>query len=214
MLYEVITIYQYIAEREARDSIMVSEMPKPGSVDMTLLDHFEEMKELIGAVRNLRQEKNLSPREPLHLKITANGTAYDTNLLPVVSKLANLASVDFVDKHGDGAITFLVRTTEYSVPMADLIDMDVEKARLEEELKYNQGFLQSVMKKLDNERFVNSAPAHRITSYNVCYTKLLRDGKVCSSVGWKAGWAGGESCVVRCRAAFNGYPLRVGHSGT
>ncbi len=152
-------IYQYIAEREARDSIMVSEMPKPGSVDMTLLDHFEEMKELIGAVRNLRQEKNLSPREPLHLKITANGTAYDTNLLPVVSKLANLASVDFVDKHGDGAITFLVRTTEYSVPMADLIDMDVEKARLEEELKYNQGFLQSVMKKLDNERFVNSAPA-------------------------------------------------------
>ena len=151
-------IYQYLKTRGKGDSIMISTMPSHGKIDKILLEKFEEVRELVGAIRNIRQEKNLSPREVLHLKISVSESEYDSRFLPLVFKLANIESVEFVKKAEEGAASFLVRTTEYSIPVGDLIDREAEKAKLEDELKYYQGFLASVMKKLGNEKFVNNAP--------------------------------------------------------
>ena len=54
--------------------------------------------------------------------------------------------------------TFLVGTTEYAVPLGNNIDVEAELKKLEADLQYMQGFLRTVMGKLNNERFVNNAP--------------------------------------------------------
>ncbi len=152
-------IYQLVSDRKDGDSIMISDMPKAGDSDAILLNNFEETKELISAIRNIRQEKNLSPREAFQLNISQEESGYDTKLLPLVHKLANVEGINYVKKSAEGAVTFMVRTTEYSIPLDDLIDVEAEKAKLEEEIKYLQGFLNSVMKKLGNKNFVDNAPS-------------------------------------------------------
>ena len=108
----------------------------------------------MAGVRNIRQSKNLSPREALDLKIKG---AFPAEVLPVVTKLAN---VTVADAEGDlsTAQRFMVRTVEMFVPLTGLINVEEEVAKLEAELAYQQKFLDSVRKKLSNERFVANAP--------------------------------------------------------
>jgi valyl-tRNA synthetase len=67
--------------------------------------------------------------------------------------------MNFTDTKLEGAASFMVGTTEFYIPLGEKIDRDEELAKINEELKYYRGFLASVMKKLDNERFVQNAPA-------------------------------------------------------
>ncbi len=151
-------IYQLIEDRKQGESIMITEMPSYGKTHTQVLKDFEEAKEVITALRNIRQEKNIPQKDTLKLSITSAESGYKTDFLAVIKKLANIESVNYVATSEDGAATFMVKTTQYSVPLGDLIDIEVEKQKLEEELKYQKGFLNSVMKKLGNERFVNNAP--------------------------------------------------------
>ena len=81
---------------------------------------------------------------------------------PVIAKMCNLSAIQKADDKAAGAVSFLVRTTEYAIPLENMINVEEELAKLQEELKYQQGFLASVMKKLGNESFVNKAPANVI----------------------------------------------------
>ena len=81
-------------------------------------------------------------------------TAFDA----VITKLGNIEELTYVDEQVDGALSFRVKSNEYFIPVAGAIDVEAEIAKLEEELKYTEGFLNSVRKKLSNERFVNNAP--------------------------------------------------------
>ena len=110
--------------------------------------------EAVAGVRNIRQSKNLSPRESLDLKIKG---AFPAEVLPVVVKLANVA---VAEAEGDmsAAQRFMVRTVEMFIPLTGLINVEEEVAKLEAELAYQQKFLDSVRKKLSNERFVANAP--------------------------------------------------------
>jgi valyl-tRNA synthetase len=152
-------IWQYIEERKAGESIMVTDMPVSGKYDQKLLVSFEDTQEIVTAIRNIRQEKGIALREAMKLCIVAEENTYEKTFLTLISKLAGLSSISFKDKPENGAVTFMVKTTQYSVPLDTLIDIGAEISKLEEELKYNQGFLDSVMKKLGNERFVANAPA-------------------------------------------------------
>ena len=151
-------VYQLIEERAEGDSVMISDMPKPSAVDQPKLDLFEEAKEIIGAVRNIRQGKNIPMKDPLELQIVADEQSYPKDYIPVINKLANISKEQFVDTATEGTANFMVKTTEYAVPLGDLIDVDAERKKLEEELNYQEGFLNSVMKKLSNEKFVGGAP--------------------------------------------------------
>ncbi len=152
-------IYQLIEQRGENDSIMIAPMPVAGKVDEERIELFEQAKELIAAVRNIRQGKNIPNKESLDIQVVADEKNYSKDFLPVVQKLANINRVVFVDRVDSGTLNFMVRTTEYGIPMTELIDAETERKRLEEELKYYQEFLVSVRKKLENEKFVSSAPA-------------------------------------------------------
>ncbi len=151
-------LWQLIDDRKEGDSIMVSEMPVATDVDEKLLASFELTQEAVAGVRNIRKQKNIPNKDSIALSILDNAGNYDKTFDAVLAKLANAEEITFVTEKVNGALSFMVKANEYFIPMGDLVDVDAEIARLEEELKYQKGFLQSVMKKLSNERFVNNAP--------------------------------------------------------
>jgi valyl-tRNA synthetase len=151
-------IWQLLDERKNGESIMISAMPEASDVDENLLATFELTKEAIAGVRNIRKQKNIANKETISLSILDNTGNYDKTFDAILGKLANAQEINFVCEKVNGALSFMVKANEYFIPMGELLDVDAEIARLEEELKYNQGFLNSVMKKLSNERFVNGAP--------------------------------------------------------
>jgi valyl-tRNA synthetase len=151
-------IYQLINDRKDGDSIMIAQMPEIKQFNKELVSEFEESKEIITSIRNIRQQKNIPVKEVLKLDVTGSKDSYYNPFITIILKLANIENISFVDKVKDGAGTFMVKTTEYSVALGSLLDVESEKKKLEEELKYNQGFLKSVQAKLANEKFVNNAP--------------------------------------------------------
>ncbi len=151
-------IWQLIDERKDGESIMISDMPKVDKFDEGIINDFEDVKEVISATRNIRKSKNLPNKDALTLKINPTSQGYNEDLNPVIVKLGNFSELDIVSEKVEGATSFMVKTSEYFIPLGDLINPEEEIAKLEEELKYNKGFLISVDKKLSNERFVNNAP--------------------------------------------------------
>lgn len=151
-------IWHHIAPRKEGESIMVSLMPTGKEVDEALLSRFELVKEAITALRNVRKEKNIPNKETLVLNVIADEN-YPEEYASVLEKMANLSSIDAVSEKDPSAVAFIVKTTQYFVPLSGKIDVEAEVAKLGEELVYLEGFLGSVLKKLSNERFVQSAPA-------------------------------------------------------
>ena len=152
-------IWQLMIDRKAGESIMVARMPEAMNFDKNLLDSFESIKEIISAVRSVRKSKEIPIKEKLDLLIRSDKDSFDREFLPVISKLCNLSDISFVSEKQEGAVAFMVRTTEFFIPLAGTLDVEGEITKLQEDLVYNRGFLLSVMKKLENERFVQNAPA-------------------------------------------------------
>ncbi|MFR9524342.1 MAG: valine--tRNA ligase [Rikenellaceae bacterium] len=150
-------IWQDITPRAQGESIMVSTAPKAGDCNQTLLARFELASEVISAIRNVRKEKNLAQKEALSLSVITDAN-YPSEYAPVIAKMGNLSSIDLVEEKDSMAAGFIVKTTQYFVPLGDKIDKEAEAKKLSDELAYLEGFLNSVMKKLSNERFVSSAP--------------------------------------------------------
>ena len=152
-------LWQHLAERKEGESIMVSPqtIAAPVPADAAILAQVELMKNVVAGVRAIRNTKNISPREALDLQVIGADpiAAYDC----LITKMANVNGVAVVDAKGEGVSSFMVGTTEYAVPLGGLIDVEAELAKAEAELKHLEGFLNGVMKKLSNERFVNNAPA-------------------------------------------------------
>ena len=123
-----------------------------------MLAAFENVKEAISGIRNIRKEKNIPNKDALDLKVQKGDKGYESGFDPVLRKLANLSAFDSVNEEVKGAASFRVKLTNYYVPLEGLIYTEEELKKLEEELKYTKGFFNSVMKKLGNERFVNNAP--------------------------------------------------------
>ena len=150
-------LWQHIVERKDGESLMVSPMADPGEVDEPLLRQFEAVKEVISNIRAIRLQKNIAQKETLELQVVGENPVAAFNA--VISKMCNLSAISVVEAKADGASAFMVGTTEYAVPLGNLIDVEAEIARMEAELKHKEGFLQGVLKKLSNEKFVNNAPA-------------------------------------------------------
>ena len=150
-------IWQDIAERKEGESICVSAVKTAAEADEKLLARFELAKEVISAVRNVRKQKNLPNKDALTMKVIVDEN-YPAEYEAVIKKMANLTEVERVEEKDATAAAFIVKTTQYFVPLGGLIDVEAERQKMSEELTYLEGFLASVMKKLSNERFVSSAP--------------------------------------------------------
>ncbi|MCK3685825.1 valine--tRNA ligase [Maribellus sp. YY47] len=151
-------IWQMLTERKDGESIMISQLPKVEKYDEALLAAFENVKEAISGIRKIRSDKNIPNKDTLELKVQAGDKGFEPQFNSVILKMANLSSFEMITEEVQGAASFRVKSTNFYVPMEGFIDVEEELKKLEEELKYTQGFLTSVLKKLSNERFVNSAP--------------------------------------------------------
>ena len=149
-------LWQALEPRKEGESLMVALMPEVAPVDNAYLDAFEVVKEIVSGVRTIRLQKNIPNKDTLALQVLGD---HNDAFNPVIAKMCNLSEITKTDDKAAGAVSFLVRTTEYAVPLGNMINVEEELAKLAEELKYQQGFLASVQKKLSNESFVSKAPA-------------------------------------------------------
>ena len=152
-------IWQMLEERKDGESLMITPMPACRKFNKELMLRFDTVKETVSAVRTLRKEKDIPNKERLILCIKSEEDKYDMEFLSIIVRLCNLSEVRFIKVKEKGAASFMVDTTEFFIPVGDKLDVKGEMAKIQEELDYYRGFLVSVMKKLDNERFVKNAPA-------------------------------------------------------
>lgn len=149
-------LWQHLYDRRDGESIMVSPFISDMKEDGKILNEFESVKEVISGVRSIRLKHNIAQKEVLSLLYAGKNdfSEYDD----VVGKMCNLSTIGVCSGKPDGAVSFMVGTKECFIPLGDLVDVTEELNKLQAELEYQEGFLQSVLKKLGNEKFVAKAP--------------------------------------------------------
>ncbi len=145
-----------LLESNRETSICIQEYPKAGPVNQEILTDFDILLELVSGIRNLRNTKNISPKVALPLAIRTDSSERYAKLDALIIKLANVESISFVTAESEGT-SFRVKADEFFINLADELDVEAERENLLRELGYTQGFLDSVIKKLSNERFVQNA---------------------------------------------------------
>ena len=150
-------LWQNIEERPAGATIMFAPTPKAGAYDEAFIREFETARETVVNVRSIRKQKNISPKEPLALKVKGG---FPMETAPVVEKLASITSVELTDDFGDtgAGVPFIIGTVELFLPLTGLVNVEEEIAKVESDLKYQRIFLEGVRRKLSNESFVAHAP--------------------------------------------------------
>lgn len=148
-------IWQLIENRNKDNALIISAWPQEKSVNEILIKEFEETKEIVSAIRKIRKDKNISFKEELELSVLHPSEVKNAS---VIQKLGNINSIQNIENPKENSLTFRVEAVEYYIPFSESIDVNEEITKLSEELKYQEGFLKSVQKKLSNERFVNNAP--------------------------------------------------------
>lgn len=151
-------IWHLIVDRKEGESLMVSRMPQVKRYNRDLISGFGYVKEVVSAIRAVRTEKQIPNREPLNLFVRKGNESLDGDMIPVLTRLCNISEVVFVIEKKEGCISFMTGTSEFYIPFGDKIDVESERSRISADLEYYRGFLINVMKKLDNERFVQNAP--------------------------------------------------------
>jgi len=151
-------IWQLLLKRDDGESIMIARMPEAKKFNKEIIVRFELVKETISAIRTVRKNKDISNRDKIRLLIFSDKNRYDTEFLPVISKLCNISEISFVSEKQEGTASFIAGTTEYFVPLSGELDIESDIAKIRQDLSYNKGFLVNVLKKLENERFVKNAP--------------------------------------------------------
>ena len=152
-------LWQTMRQRGEKESIMMTKMPEvEAEVNQKVLDDFAAARKVIDQVRRIRTEKNIPQKKALTLNVYTNPSAANPATDAVIAKLCNLEHIDYLESNDVDGASFIENKIQYSMPLKGLVDMDEEIKKLEADLKYAEGFLQNVLKKLSNERFVNNAP--------------------------------------------------------
>jgi valyl-tRNA synthetase len=148
-------LWQHLEQREPGESLMLQQQRKPTAYDQVILDKFELVKAVVSGIRTIRLEKNLPVKTALALEIQGE---HDASFDSLIEKMANVSSITQVNVKASDASSFLVNATEYSLLLGALIDTEGERKKLNNELQYQEGFLQSILKKLNNPNFISRAP--------------------------------------------------------
>ena len=159
-------LWQHLAERKDGESIMNNPLKVENlqEEEKDLLEQYKIAKQIISGVRAVRSSKNIAQKEPMTMEVVID-TAEERNITrcpalgATIKKMANLSDINYVSQKGEGSASFMVGTTEYAVPLGNLIDTVAEIEKAENEIKRLEGFLAGIMKKLSNEKFTAHAPA-------------------------------------------------------
>ena len=150
-------IWQQLVPRTKEEALIISKWPKVSSIDSVIISEFSFASEVISGIRNIRKSKNISFKDQIALQILNNENTSET-FNEVIKKLGNVSSLEYVKNQVEGSLSYRVKSNEYFIPIEGAIDVEAEKGKIQEELRYTEGFLKSVQKKLANERFVSNAP--------------------------------------------------------
>ena len=150
-------LWHEIKDRQVNEALIVSSWPTASSFDDQIVKDASHIFEVVSQIRNIRASKGISPKEAFDLTIHTTEAEVYRRFESVFKKLANLSSVAF-GSNVDNALSFVVKSDEFFIPMGDQLDVEKERENLQKELDYTRGFLASVSKKLSNERFVSNAP--------------------------------------------------------
>ncbi|MDN3670229.1 valine--tRNA ligase [Echinicola jeungdonensis] len=151
-------LWHQLRGRDVKGALIVSSWPEPASYNEKLINQAAQVFEVVSQIRNIRASKGISPKEAFDLTINTKSQGLYESFEAIMKKLANLDSISF-GKKVDNALSFVVKSDEFFIPVEDQLDIEKERENLEKELEYTKGFLNTVMKKLGNDRFVNNAPA-------------------------------------------------------
>lgn len=149
-------IWQLLEGRGEQESVMLTNQPKEGKVLPDVLKDFDYARQIIGSVRTVRKEKNIPNKENVDLLYIGK-----SDLPPyasIISRLGHISSFKSVIKKPDGAVSFIAGTTEFFIPVGEKLDIGAEIEKVEADLSYQKGFLNTIMKKLGNDNFVKNAP--------------------------------------------------------
>ena len=154
-------IWHLVKERE--EDIIIANWPKAGAIDTSLLYDFETITEVIAGIRTIRKTQNIPNKEPLSLEVI-NHQIQSNDLNTIIAKLGNLSVINTIAEKPASSFSFMVKANEFFIPIGNTIDVTFELEKLQKELDYNKGFLNSVESKLNNKRFVTSAPKQVIAN--------------------------------------------------
>ncbi|MDR0962621.1 MAG: valine--tRNA ligase [Mediterranea sp.] len=154
-------LWQQLKERSEGESLMTNPIPEYRKQNkFETLDEMEIVRDIIANIRAIRQQKNISPKEPLDLYCISEKDQTYIVYRKILEKFANLSNIDITRTMPEGVTTFMVGTMECGIPLGNMVDVAAEIARMEADLKHKEGFLQGILKKLGNEKFVANAPAN------------------------------------------------------
>jgi valyl-tRNA synthetase len=156
-------LWHLIRERKEGEDIIIAEWPRVVAFDQGVLNSFEKAEEVITNIRNIRKQNNIANKVKMDLFVKKNSDL-DSSFDPVIVKMGNLTQLEYVSDKVANSNSFLVASNEYYVPFGETIDLEAEKQKLTTELDYTKGFLQSVQKKLQNEKFMAGAPDQVVLS--------------------------------------------------
>ena len=155
-------LWHLVRSRKEGDDIIIAQWPVLTEVNTSLLTNFKTAEEVIINIRNTRNKNNIANKVKMDLFIKKNNEI-DTSFDSVISKMGNLSTLEYVTEKVGNSNSFIVESNEFYIPFGENIDLEAEKAKMIEELDYTKGFLQSVLKKLQNEKFVAGAPEQVLT---------------------------------------------------
>ncbi|MDL2311713.1 valine--tRNA ligase [Bacteroidales bacterium OttesenSCG-928-B11] len=151
-------LWQNLKERKEGESIMVQTMPVRNTFNSQFIDRFANTQKIVEEIRRVRAQKNIPQKNKLDLLIMTDGQNADMEMDAVIVKLCNLEAIQYIAEKPQGAVSFIQQNIEYFIPVTENINVEEELVKLTADLEYAEKFLQSVLKKLSNEKFVSGAP--------------------------------------------------------
>jgi valyl-tRNA synthetase len=151
-------IWHLTENRKKGESIMISKLPEASEYDKSLILKFETVKEVITNIRKIRNDRGIPQKEYVHLYIRESAKKFDHTFDCIIKKLGMLTTISNTNKKIEHAVSFILKSGEFFIPLDEQINIEEEIRKLEGELEYTRGFLNMVLNKLGNERFVQNAP--------------------------------------------------------
>ncbi len=148
-------LWHVLNERNEGGDIIISNWPVATPVNEKVLTSMNEVFEIISGIRNFRKSQNIAQKVKLTCVVASTSSS---SLDAVLMKMGNLSELRRQEDEIAGAHCFMVKGVAYYIPFGELIDVEGERNKILEEIKYTKGFLAAVQGKLSNERFLSGAP--------------------------------------------------------
>ena len=148
-------IYHQLKERKEKDDLTIKLFSTLRELDLKILKYGEQLKSEITTIRDYRNKTGIANKDKIKINVESTILEYYEMVKPILVKQTN-GIFNYVIRPEPGSLTLIGYEVKISISTDKKIDPSVQKNQLLKDLKYQKGFLLSVEKKLNNERFVQN----------------------------------------------------------